>query len=435
MYALAKGQFMSSSAIDLSGLPEAAAASAWHSSAEYWAGFDAATADLDPPFGVIHRGALAHNAHDLLRRAAGTSIRVASKSVRVRGVLDAVLKLPGYRGILAFTVSEALWLVGSGFDDVVVAYPSVDRQALRTLAHDEQAAAAITLMIDDPAHLDVVDSVAPRRSRATVRVALDLDASLITVQPDGRSKRSGVNRSPLHTPFELSEIARTVVSRPGFRLVGIMAYEAQVAGVIDDGPSADAVAEMKRLSIADLVERRGQAVACVRDIVQAEGYDLEFVNGGGTGSIESTRNDESVTEIAAGSGLFGPHLFDHYSTFTPAPAVAFALPVARKPAPNVATMLGGGWIASGAPGVDRLPLPVWPAGLGYTLNEAAGEVQTPLHGEAARKLSPGDRVWFRHTKAGELSEHVPVFNVIDGDGSAGVIGALPSYRGEGFCFL
>ena len=62
-------------------------------------------------------------------------LRVASKSVRVRGVLDAVLALPGYAGVLAYTLPEALWLAET-HDDIVLGYPSVDRAALAALAAD-----------------------------------------------------------------------------------------------------------------------------------------------------------------------------------------------------------------------------------------------------------------------------------------------------------
>jgi D-serine deaminase-like pyridoxal phosphate-dependent protein len=159
---------------------------------------------------------------------------------------------------------------------------------------------------------------------------------------------------------------------------------------------------------------------------------LEFVNGGGTGSLESTAADASVTEIAAGSGLFGPHLFDQYIHFAPAPAAAFALSVVRKPTPSMATLLGGGWIASGPPSRDRLPELVWPQGLSMLPNEMAGEVQTPLRGAAAAALHVGDRVWLRHTKAGEVSEHLDAFAIVDG---GTVIETLPTYRGEGKVFL
>jgi D-serine deaminase-like pyridoxal phosphate-dependent protein len=183
---------------------------------------------------------------------------------------------------------------------------------------------------------------------------------------------------------------------------------------------------MQRRAYAELTARRAAAVAAVR-----EHTDLEFVNGGGTGSMAETAADPSVTEIAAGSGLYGPTLFDQYTNWQPTPAALFALSVVRRPAPRIATVLGGGWVASGPAHPSRLPAPYLPAGLRFRGDEGAGEVQTPLVGPAASRLRPGDRVWFRHAKAGELCEHVNELQLIDGDTAA----PARTYRGEGFAFL
>jgi D-serine deaminase-like pyridoxal phosphate-dependent protein len=394
----------------------------WDDPEDWWPALTAATYDLDAPVGVLAVEALASNAFDLLDRAKGLPIRVASKSVRVRGVLDAVLALPGYRGILAYTLAEALWLAES-HEDVVVGYPTADRGALARLAADEKLAARVTLMIDDVAQLDFVDAVAAPAKRAVIRVALELDASY-------RSRalgHVGVRRSPIYAPAAAEALAEAVIARRGFRLVGMMAYEAQIAGVTNAGPRKAAIRAMQRASARELAERRAEAVRRVRGVAE-----LEFVNGGGTGSIESTHADSSVTEVAAGSGLFGPHLFDGYTRFQPAPAAAFALDVVRRPADDIATLLGGGWIASGPPGADRLPQVAWPQGLRMLAREAAGEVQTPLRGAAARELQVGDRVWLRHTKAGELAEHLDAFALVEG---GALVGELPTYRGEGKVFL
>jgi len=408
------------------------------SAAEHWPRLARATAALDPPFGVIDRAALAYNATDLVRRAGGRPIRVASKSIRVRGVLEAVRELPGFAGVLAYTLPEALWLAsprergGSDIDDVVVGYPTTDRAAIAQLAADAQLAARVTLMIDDVAHLDAVDAVVAPRGRPSIRIALELDASWRAPLVG----HLGVRRSPLHEPAQLAALARTVIERPGFTLVGVMAYEAQVAGLGDAPPGRPLrgalIRGIQSRSRAELRDRRGRAVAAVRDIAAAAGTPLQFVNGGGTGSLESTRAAPSVTELAAGSGLMGPHLFDGYRGFTPAPAASFALSVARKPADDIVTLLGGGWVASGPPGADRLPQVVWPEGLRMLSAEAAGEVQSPLRGPAARTLRVGDHVWLRHTKAGELSEHLNAFHVVDGDR---VTGQVLTYRGEGKAFL
>jgi D-serine deaminase-like pyridoxal phosphate-dependent protein len=397
----------------------------WDTPKTYWPSLEAATRELDPPYGVISLEALAHNAFDMLDRAKGKPIRVASKSVRVRSVLDATLALPGYAGVLAYTLPEALWLAET-IPDVVVGYPSVDRGALRTLASDEKLAARVTIMVDSVAQLDFVDSVIAPAARIPIRVCIELDASW-----DSPIGHIGVYRSPVHTVEQARSLAEVVVGRAGFTLVGLMGYEAQIAGLVNNPAGqalrAIAVRQIQKRSIAELADRRGKAVAAVRELA-----DLEFVNGGGTGSLESTGADESVTEIAAGSGLFGPHLFDNYTHFHPAPAASFALSVVRKPTPEVATLLGGGWIASGPPAADRAPRPVWPEGMKTIAREGAGEVQTPLTGAAAAALKVGDRVFLRHTKAGEISEHLDTFAVVQ-DGV--IVETVPTYRGEGKVFL
>lgn len=393
----------------------------WLDPATYWPSMDAATAQLDPAFAVINLQALSHNAFAMLERAGGRPIRVASKSVRCRAVMDAVLELPGYQGILAYTLAEAIWLAQS-YDDVVVGYPSTDRSSYAALA---EVAGRVTVMVDSVEQLDFIDAHTP--AGVTVRVCLELDSSW-------KSKllgHVGVYRSPVYSADQAVELAQEVLRRKRFQLSGLMGYEAQVAG-LGNAPAGKPlqgalIRAMQKRSMAELRERRATAVAEIREIA-----DLEFVNGGGTGSLEATSADSSVTELAAGSGLFGPHLFDGYAHFMPAPAAAFALPVVRRPAPDRITLLGGGWIASGQAGPSRLPVPVWPAGLKLTGREGAGEVQTPVVGKAAAALKVGDRVWLRHTKAGELSEHVNDFHLVDGDR---VTGTIPSYRGEGKAFL
>lgn len=394
----------------------------WRRPAEWWPQLAAATDGLEPPYGVISVEALAANAFDMLDRAQGTPIRVASKSVRVRGVLDAVLALPGFHGILAYTLPEALWLAET-HDDIVVGYPTANRAAIARLAADERLASRVTLMVDSLAQLDLIDAVVAPGKRASIRLCLELDASYL----NPLLGHIGVRRSPVHEAADAAVLAAEIVGRPGFTLVGMMAYEAQIAGVGNKGAGKLAIRAMQKASAAELRERRGAAVAAVRAIAE-----LEFVNGGGTGSLESTHADPAVTEIAAGSGLFGPLLFDGYEHFRPAPAASFVLSVVRRPTPDIATVLGGGWIASGPPGQDRLPRPAWPEGLRMLPREEAGEVQTPLRGDAARELAVGDRVFFRHVKAGELAEHLDEFALVQ-DGR--ILASIPTYRGEGKVFL
>jgi D-serine deaminase-like pyridoxal phosphate-dependent protein len=210
-----------------------------------------------------------------------------------------------------------------------------------------------------------------------------------------------------------------------------MSYEAQIAGV-GDAPvgrslRGAAIRAMQRRSRAELVGRRAAAVEAVRHHA-----DLEFVNAGGTGSVAQTAAEPAVTEVTAGSGLYGPALFDEYRTWQPRPAAFFALSVVRRPAPGIATALGGGWIASGETSSTRQPKPWLPAGLKLLATEGAGEVQTPVAGQAADGLRVGDRIWLRHAKAGELCERVETLHLVSGDR---LVGEALTYRGEARAFL
>jgi len=279
-------------------------------------------------------------------------------------------------------------------------------------------------MVDDPAHLDLVDAVRAGRD-ATVRVAIDIDAGLRL-----GTSHVGPKRSPLYDEAQVVDLARRITERPGFALVGVMTYEGQVAGVPDDVPGERAksllVRKLKRASINQLAERRGRIGAALREVA-----DLEFWNAGGSGSVESTVADPTVTEVAAGSGLLVPGLFDHYESFEPRPAAYFGLRVARRPSGSIATVAGGGFVASGPAGKDRLPVPWAPPGLHLTGLEGAGEVQTPLTGPGAATLAIGDLVWFRHAKGGELAEHTNLVHLLSGDE---IVDTVPSYRGLGLAW-
>jgi D-serine deaminase-like pyridoxal phosphate-dependent protein len=389
-----------------------------------------ATAQLDPPFAVVDLAAFDANAEDLVRRAGGVPIRVVSKSLRCRTLIERVLVRPGYRGVMSYSLAEALWLHATGTtDDLLVAYPTADRAALRALAADDAARQHVTVTVDSVEHLDFIDATLGA-GHPPVRLCLDLDMSWRPL-PYGPVVHVGTWRSPLRTPAEAALFAEAIVRRPGFSLVGVLGYEGQIAGLGDAPPGRPArarvVRAMQSRSAAELRERRGEAVRRIRALTE-----LEFVNGGGTGSLESTAADKSVTELAAGSGLVGPTLFDSYRHFQPQPALQYALPVVRRPAPGVATLFSGGYVASGPGTPDRLPRPFRPAGLKLTGVEGAGEVQTPVRGAAADGLRVGDRVWLRHAKGGELAERLATYYLLSP--GAGEVQGVPTYRGEGQCF-
>jgi D-serine deaminase-like pyridoxal phosphate-dependent protein len=396
-------------------------------------------AGVDAPFAFVDLDALWANGREMLARAAGTPIRVASKSVRCRPLLASILEQPGFQGLMTFTLPESLWLHAHGFDDLLLAYPTAHRAALAELAQLESERPPI-VMIDSVEHLDYIEAaVGEGRAGAgrPIRVCLDLDTGW---WPLGGRLKVGAKRSPVRTPEQARALAREVVARPRFELAAVMGYEAHIAGLGDRpgrgplgaGPQRGALGKrlqgaligaMQRRSAAEIAERRAAVVAAVREVAP-----VEIVNGGGTGSIHTTGREDVITEITAGSGFFAPTLFDRYSGFTLTPAAMFAMPVVRRPSGGVATLLGGGYLASGAAGPDRLPAPYLPRGLRLDRMEGAGEVQTPVIGSAAASLRIGDRVYLRHAKAGELCERFDGLHLVRG---REIVDLVPTYRGEG----
>jgi D-serine deaminase-like pyridoxal phosphate-dependent protein len=397
-------------------------------------------AGVDAPFAFVDLDAMWANASDMLERAEGKPIRVASKSVRCRPLLRAILdrgaaaagggrasgRLGGFRGLLTFTLPESLWLAGHGFEDLLLAYPSAHRSAYAELTRLESHRPPV-VMIDSVDQLELIDAAAGVRERP-IRACIDLDLSYWIA---GGRVKVGAKRSPVRTPEQAAALAREIVDRDGFALVGLMGYEAHIAGLGDRPPGkrlmGRAIERMQRASSKEIARRRAEVVRAVSEVAP-----LELVNGGGTGSIEWTVAEDAVTEVTAGSGFYAPVLFDYYSRFSLQPAAMFALPVVRKPARSIATALGGGYLASGSGNAMRLPRPYLPRGLELDEQEGAGEVQTPLVGPAAKRLEVGDRVYMRHAKAGELCERFDSLYLVEG---RRIVDEVPTYRGEGKAFL
>ncbi len=392
--------------------------------------YEAIFEEVEAPFAFVDLDAMWSNSGEMLGRAGDKPIRVASKSLRCRALLERILQRDErFAGLMTFTLPETLWLAESGFENLLLAYPTADTEALGELALRSVAnpAGAPIVMVDCTEHLDAIESVLGGDA-APVRVCIDLDAGWWAL--GGRIK-VGPKRSPVHTVEQAVALAREIERRPQLELAALMSYEGQIAGVGDQPPGrrlrGAAIRTMQRRSAAELAERRAAVVAAIREFSA-----LPIVNGGGTGSLELTGVEDAVTEIAAGSGFYAPTLFDYYSRFTLTPAAGFALPIVRKPTAGVATALGGGYLASGSGDGARLPSPWLPAGLELDAEEGAGEVQTPLSGPPARDLKIGDRVYMRHAKAGELSERFDALHLVE-DGS--VVDVVPTYRGEGKTFL
>ncbi len=381
---------------------------------EIFARLEQGIADLDTPIAVIDEPALWANADDLVRRAGSVPIRVASKSVRVRSIIELALARDGFAGVMSYSLAESIWLADHGIDDILLAYPTTNRAALQNLIATDQRRTAITLMVDSLDSLDFIDR-AIGANHPQIRVCLDVDCSL-KIGP----VHLGVRRSPVHSVKQVNKLAAAIAKRAGFNLIGVMFYDAQIAGLPD---SSRAVKLVKSRSAAELFERRTKVVTAVR-----EHADLEIINAGGTGSLEVTGADPVITELTAGSGFFNPTLFDGYDAWEPRAAAFYALSVVRKPTKNIATLFSGGYIASGPTNKNRQPAPTWPTGLTLIGTEGGGEVQTPVRGKAAKNLSIGDHVWMRYAKAGEMCERFNSVELIDATGKRTT---APTYRGEG----
>ncbi|MDB5970787.1 MAG: hypothetical protein JWQ90_3237 [Hydrocarboniphaga sp.] len=367
------------------------------------------------------------NAQAMLRRAGRLPIRLGTKSIRCTEILRRVMALsPQFRGLLCYSAREAAWLAREGFDDLLVAYPTVDTVELAHAADALRSGKRITLMVDSIEQCGLIAAQA-REHGACYRLALDLDMS--TSVP---GLWFGVRRSPVRDVAAALEIASFISANADtLQLVGLMGYESQIAGLQDRVPGAGLrnlmIRTLKRRSLREIHARRQAVVAALK----AAGHALEFVNGGGTGSLEDTAADSSVTEAAAGSGLYAPALFDYFGHFRHQAAVFFALPVIRRPAPGIVTCTGGGYVASGPSGPDRLPRPFLPAGMKLLDLEGAGEVQTPV--QLPPGLAPGfapalgDPLFFRHAKAGELAERFERILLFRGER---IVGEVPTYRGQ-----
>jgi D-serine deaminase-like pyridoxal phosphate-dependent protein len=365
------------------------------------------------------------------QRQTGKTIRVHSKSIRCVALLKRILEKGGdaFRGVMTFTMEETAFLAGKGFDDFIVSYPTVQPSDLELFAGLVRAGKTVSLIVDCEDHLERL-SRAGEKEGVVLGACMDVDMSY---RPLKTPLHLGVRRSPVRTMEDALALTRRSESYPGVRIDSIMGYEAHIAGLNDDLPDARVKSRilrtLKRASVRELTERRGSVVERLRQ----EGLELRVVNGGGSGSLMSTGGDPSVTEVTAGSAFYAPGLFRHFKEVTFEPSAFFALQIVRRPARDIVTCHGGGYVASGPVGEDKLPVPFLPSGCSFLPFEGAGEVQTPLKLPAeCPALSLGDPVFFQHAKAGEIAERFNSLILVDEDR---IVDRVQTYRGEGKAFL
>lgn len=380
------------------------------------------------PCAYIDVDLLDANIRDIAARVThGKTVRVASKSVRCTWALRRILDAnPVFQGLMAFHPSEAVWLAENGFDDILIGYPFFRETEIESVCRSLKSSKTIILMVDHPEHVAQIAGVA-KREGVVAPLCIDVDMS-----SEFPGVYFGVKRSAIRTPEQANAIVNAVTQHGSVELRGLMGYEAQIAGLQDRSPSSGLqnmlIPKMKKRSITELRARRRAAV----DSIRAQGMTLPLVNGGGTGSVESTCEEEVVTEVTVGSGFFAPTLFDHYVQFHHHPAAGYAIEVVRRPQPGMVTCAGGGYVASGQANKNKLPQPYLPEGAKLLDQEGAGEVQTPIIYDGPEQLHPGDPVLMRHAKAGEICER---FNTMLLIANGKVIDEVPTYRGQGQCFL
>ncbi|MED0958707.1 MULTISPECIES: amino acid deaminase/aldolase [Bacillus cereus group] len=383
--------------------------------------------ELPLPCAFLDEVALERNIQSIIKLSGHKKIRIASKSLRSVSIMKKILATNDcFQGIMCFSPREALFLIEQGFNDLLLGYPAYNERALYEISLLTKQGFIITCMVDCEEHIVYLEKIA-EKSSGCFRVCLDIDMS-------SRFFRFhfGVRRSPVKDVQNALKIVEKVKASPYLILDGVMGYEAQIAGVGDDMPKQwlqnKLISYLKRKSVLEINKRRGNIVKEIQNL----GVELRFVNGGGTGSIKSTEQDNSVTEITVGSAFYSPKLFDYYKEVKFQPAVGFALQVVRKPDRYIYTCLGGGYIASGAVGKDKEP-EVWkPDGAKLLALEGAGEVQTPVYYNGDEQLYIGDTILLRHSKAGELCERFPVlYRIKQGE----IVGEYSTYRGDNQCFL
>ncbi|MEL7219959.1 MAG: alanine racemase, partial [Bacteroidota bacterium] len=374
--------------------------------------YKARLAGLSFPYACLDKDLLYQNIATNLSRAGDKKIRIASKSIRCAAVMRMVLEYDEqFQGIMTYNGQEALFLLEEGFDNLLMGYPIAEESLLLPLGEAVKKGKTICLMADHIDHLTMINQVG-KKLQVAMPVCLDIDLS-----DNYPGLRFGVWRSSLTSLNALEILLDQLPQFPYVRLEGIMGYEAQIAGVGDkvvgNGLKNRAIRWLKQRSIPRLRKRRREALQLIQD----KGYPVCFVNGGGTGSLETTSQEDGVTEVTVGSGFFNSHLFDYYQKFQLQAALFYAIPVVRKPTADIYTCHGGGYIASGGIEAIKAPQVYLPEGGKLDPLEGAGEVQTPIRFEHENiDLSIGDPVFLRHAKAGEVCERFNELVVLDVNG-------------------
>ena len=277
-------------------------------------------------------------------------------------------------------------------------------------------------MVDCADHVEQLERIGAETG-AMIPICMDLDMS--ARYP---CLHFGVLRSGIRTPKDAIALWNMIRQCSHVSLEGVMGYEAQVASLPDRMPGNAlrglALRCLKRRSVSLAAMRRSEIVEALREA----GWKPGFVNGGGTGSIETTCADPVVTEITVGSGFYAPTCFDHFDHFGSS-GCGLRHWIVRQPQagchlPEAVIPLQARRARTNC--LSR----TWKSRL--AIHEGPGEVQTPVFYTGPEPLELGDPIFMRHGKAGELCER---FNTLLLISKGRIVDEVPTYRGEGQCFV
>lgn len=392
-----------------------------------------ALADERLPAALVDLDAVDDNLRTLLGGLSTSSmtLRVASKSLRHPALMRYLIDQGRGRvaGVMTYSAHEMVFLAEQGFDDMLMGYPFAREDEASAAAGLAERGVRAICTVDAPRQVALLDRAARARG-VVIPVCIDIDVSW---RPLKGKLHFGVRRSPIRSAGQARDLARVIADARGVELVALLAYEAQVAGLRDKNPGSRYLDPVRKAIKARSVPLAEERRAEVLEALASDGHHVEVVNGGGSGSVETTGRDPSVTEVTAGSGFVCSHLFDGYEGLPFRPAVFFALSVVRHSDPDHLTCAGGGYVASGPPALDRQPAVHLPPGLEPLPMEGFGEVQTPFRvRDPRRMLRIGEPVICRHAKAGELAERFAEYLFYR---KGRIETREPTYRGFGQCFM
>lgn len=376
---------------------------------------------VDANFELFARAAKAYN----------KKIRIATKSLRCLSLIKYLAEKDPelISGLMCYRIREAEYLFSQGLDNLFVAYPEINPQDLKILAELTKKGCNISITADSLDHFNMLDKLGKEHD-CKIKIVLELDGSLRAL---GGKLNLGVRRSSVKTLEELKNRLSFIRNMKHIKLYGVMLYEAQVAGLADKLPFSKLQNPIKKRIKASSIPKIKEFRQKSMEIIYNEGFSPEIINGGGSGSIFSSIEDDSLSEVTVGSGFICSQLFSYYEDLDLQPSIFYAIETVRKPEKGYITCMGGGYVASGSHGLEKQPTLFLPKGIEATELEGFGEVQTPFKIlDNKVKIDLGDPIILRHAKAGELAEHFNNYHFFKNDK---VVSIEPTYRGFGLSFL